>query len=78
MNAQFEQDFIDGKRSKDVPLIYNDTVKIVRGVYASRSGTVVSMVTSEAMPKFLIELWDGTGDELVPLDNLERIDDDVA
>jgi hypothetical protein len=78
MNAQLEQDFFDGKRSKDVPLVYNDTAKIVRGVYASRSGTVVSMMISEAMPKFLIEFGDGTADELVPLDNLERIDDNVA
>jgi hypothetical protein len=78
MSAQFEQDFFDGKRSKDVPLICNDTVKIVRGVYASRSGSVVSIVTSEATPKFLIELGDGAGDELVSFDDLERIDDDVA
>ena len=73
MNDQFIQDFYDGKRSKDVPLIVNDTAKILRGVYASRYGAVVAIDISEAMPKFLIEFGDGT-DELVPLDNLEKID----
>jgi hypothetical protein len=77
VNAQLIQDFYDGKRSKDVPLAYNDTAKILRGVYASRSGAVVSIDISEAMPKFLIEFGDGT-DELVPLDNLEKIDDHVV
>jgi len=71
MNEQLIQDFYDGKRSKDLPFVLNDTAKILRGVYASRSGAVVSIDISEAIPKFLIEFGDGT-DELVPLDNLER------
>jgi hypothetical protein len=77
VNAQLIQDFYDGKRSKDVPFVLNDTAKILRGVYVSRSGAVVSIDISEAMPKFLIEFGDGT-DELVPLDNLEKIDGHVV
>ena len=71
------RDFYDGRRSKDLPFVVNDEARILRGVYASRSGAVVSIDISESMPKFLIEFGDGT-DELVPLDNLEKIDDHVA
>jgi len=77
MTSQLLQDFYDGKRSKDLPFVVNDEARILRGVYASRSGAVVCVDISETMPRFLIEFGDGT-DELVPLDNLERIDDDVA
>ena len=74
MRSQRLQDFHDGKRSTDVPLLLGDTAKILRGVYASRAGAVVCIDISEDMPKFLIEFGDGT-DELVSLDNLERVDD---
>jgi hypothetical protein len=77
MKSHLIQDFYDGKHSKDVLLVLNDTVTILRGVYASRSGAVVSINISEDTPKFLIEFGDGT-DEVVPLDNLERIDGHVA
>jgi hypothetical protein len=77
MTSRILQDFYDGRRSKDVPFVVNDEAKILRGAYASRSGAVVSIDISAAIPKFLIEFGDGT-DELVPLDNLERIDDHVA
>lgn len=77
MTSQILQDFCDGRRSKDLPFVVNDEAKILRGDDASRSGAIVCIDISDAMPKFLIEFGDGT-DELVPLDNLERIDDHVA
>ena len=77
MKSHLLQDFYDGKHSEDLPLVVNDTARILRGVNATRSGAVVCVDVSEDTPKFLIEFDDGT-DEVVPLDNLERIDDHVA
>ena len=77
MTSQLIQNFYDGKRSKDLPFVVNDEARILHGVYASRSGAVVCVDISEAMPRFLIEFGDGT-DELVTLDNLGRTDDHVA
>jgi hypothetical protein len=77
MNEKLIEDFYAGRRSKDLPFVLNDTAKILRGVYASRSGDVVCIDISETTPKFLIEFGDGT-DELVPLDNLEKVDEAVA
>jgi NAD/NADP transhydrogenase beta subunit len=77
MTPQILQDFYDGKRSAAVPFVVNDEAIILRGVYAGKSGAVVSIDTSEASPRFLIEFGDGT-DELVSLDNLEKYDDHVA
>jgi hypothetical protein len=40
-------------------------------------GAAVCIDVSEANQRFLVEFGDGT-DELVPIDELQRIDDDVA
>lgn len=77
MKSHLIDNFYDGKRSADLPLVLNDTVTILRGVYARRSGAVVSIDVSGDVPKFLVEFGDGT-DELVPLDNLQRLDDSVG
>ncbi len=77
MTSQILQDCYNGRRSKALPFVVNDEARALRGAYASRSGAVVCIDISKAMPKFLIEFGDGT-DELVPLDNLERSDDRAA
>jgi hypothetical protein len=77
MPSQLIQDFYNGRRSEAVPFVVNDTARILRGIYALRSGAVVGIDISEAVPKFLVEFGDGT-DELVLADNLEKIDDHVA
>ncbi|HSY42814.1 MAG TPA: hypothetical protein VK811_02820 [Candidatus Acidoferrum sp.] len=76
MNEKLIEDFYAGNRSEKIPFVLNDKAKVLRGVYASRFGAVVSINISEVMPKFLIEFGDGT-DELVPLDNLERVEEAV-
>ena len=77
MTSQLIQDFYDGNRATDLPFVVNDEARIVRGVYASRTGAVVCIDVSETTPKFLIEFGDGT-DELVSLDDLEPIGDRPA
>jgi transcription antitermination factor NusG len=72
MSTQIMEAFFAGKRSAELPLVVNDTAKILRGDYAGRSGAVVLVDSSKEMLQFLVEFGDGT-DELVSLDNLEKI-----
>ena len=71
IKSHFIEDFYTRKRSKDLPLVLNDTATILRGPYATRAGAVVAVDISEEIPKFLIEFGDGT-DELIPLNDLEK------
>ena len=72
MKTSVIHDFHEGKRSNAVPLVENDTARILQGVYAGRVGKVVLVDTSKEILQFLIDFGDGT-DELVPLDNLTKV-----
>lgn len=72
MSTQIMEAFFEGKRSAELPFVLDDTAKILRGALAGRSGAVVLVDTSKEMLQFLVDFGDGT-DELVPLDNLEKI-----
>jgi hypothetical protein len=72
MRTRIIEDFHSGKRSSDLPLVENDTARVLKGDYAGRVGTVVLIDTSKDVLQFLIDFGDGT-DELVSQDNLEKV-----
>ena len=74
MNSAAYDAFYNQTRSSEVPLVVGDTAKVLRGNYGGRLGAVVGIDVSTSTLQFLIEFGDGT-DELLPVDNLERIPD---
>jgi hypothetical protein len=66
-------DFFEGRRSDVLPFCVNDLVEVIAGVYAGRQGFVELLDRTRDLPRFLVDLQDGT-DELFGASDLSLLD----
>lgn len=69
---ELNERFYDRIPGEDLPLVLDDEVEILTGVYAGKRGSVVVLAYAEAPIQFLVEFGDGT-DELFPASSLKLI-----
>ncbi len=60
------------RRSREVPLVINDSVEITSGPYSGRGGAVISIDSLEPSMTLFVELGDTGEDVVVPIGDLRR------
>ena len=74
--AELLDRFHGGRRCEDLPLVLEDDVEVVSGIYAGRRGSVVVLAYAESPMEYLVEFGDGT-DEYFPASALKLHAPDV-
>ena len=65
--------FYEGKRSKALPFVINDAVKVLSGVNSGKLAAVISIQYLDTELAYLIEHADGSGDSVVKAKDLEHL-----
>jgi hypothetical protein len=73
---QLLDQFNERRRSPDLPLVLQDEVEVLDGVYAGKRGEVVVLAYAESPMQFLVEFGDGT-DEYFPARSLKLLRPDA-
>jgi len=64
MNTDLCQAFLDRERILGVEYQHNDYVRVTGGPHQGRFGSLVSLLSAEIEPMFLVELEDGCDVEI--------------
>ncbi len=73
IDKKIENDFYEGNRSPELPLVINDAVYVVGGKYARKKAAVISLSNFAPELAYLVEFGDGSGDAIVEVKFLELI-----
>jgi len=57
-----EQAFCEERRSKELPLVYNDDVIVLEGAWRGTIAYVISIVRMQPEPEYLVEYEDGSSE----------------
>lgn len=70
ISDKLKEQFYAGRRSSEVPLCVNDSVRIVHGPLSGTAAAVISIESVGVDPEFLVELGGSGGDVVLPLSAL--------
>jgi hypothetical protein len=73
MDSSVSDQFYEGKRSKALPFVINDAVRILSGVNSGKLAAVISIQCLGAELAYLVEHADGSGDSVVKAKDLEHL-----
>lgn len=65
--------FYEGKRSKALPFVINDAVKIVSGANSGKLAAVIAIQYLDTELGYFVEHADGSGDSVVKSKDLEHL-----
>ena len=73
IEKELENQFYDGSRSPQSPLVINDAVHVTEGEHKGKKAAVISISSLEQELAYYIEFGDGSGDAVVKAEWLKLL-----